>query len=185
MAFAHKFRLQVAESRLRKKSLSVIRIKDTYNLVDAREIGLIFNATDPARIEEVKNFVHSLQVKNTHVFVIGYVNEKNISDINLLRSGFNFFSLENLSWFYKPDIPFIEDFLNRKFNILFDLDLENSYPLRYIATLSNAGMKVGKYFDGCEYLDFMIKLEPNISMQYLIEQSVYYLNMLRKPAVNL
>lgn len=184
MAFANKFRLRVAESRLRKKSLSVTRKKDSCNFTEAREIGLIFNATDPARIEAVKNFVQSLSLNNVHVFVIGYVNEKKPSDIYLLRSGFNFFSLDNLTWFYKPVIPFIEDFLNRKFDILFDFDLENSFPLRYIATLSKAGMKVGRYFDGCEYLDFMIKLEPVNSMQYLIEQSVYYVNMIRKPVLN-
>jgi hypothetical protein len=184
VTFAHKFRLRVAESRLQKKILTVTRNKDTCNLTDAREIGLIFNATDPASIEEVKKIVSSLQAQNAHVFVIGYLNQKKISDINLLRSGFNFFSLANLTWFYRPVIPFIEDFLNRKFDILFDLDLENSYPLRYIATLSKAGMKVGRYFDGCEYLDFMIKLEPDNSIQYLIQQSVYYLNMLRKPTEN-
>jgi hypothetical protein len=180
--FANKFRLRVAESRLKKKSIAAIRKTSGCNLADAREIGLIFNASDPLRIEEVKKLVSSLQSQNVHVFVIGFVNEKKISDMNLLRSGFNFFSLANLTWFQKPVIPFIEDFLNRKFDILFDLDLENSFPLRYIATLSKAGMKVGRYFDGCEYLDFMIKLEPNNSIQYLIEQSVYYLNMLRKPA---
>ena len=183
MKFAHKFRLKVAESRLKKKCFAVTRIKDTCNLIEAKEIGLIFNASDPSIIEEVKKFVSSLQA-SAHVFVIGYVNEKKVADINLLRSGFNFFSMANLTWFYKPDIPFIEDFLNRKFDILFDLDLENSYPLRYIATLSKAGMKVGRFFDGCEYLDFMIKLEPNNSNQYLIEQSAYYLNMLRKPIEN-
>jgi hypothetical protein len=181
VTFAHKFRLRIAESRLKKKSLAVIRDKDGCNLADAREIGLIFNATNPDSIEEVKKFVTSLQNQNVHVFVIGYVNEKKITDINLMRSGFNFFSLVNLTWFYKPVIPFIEDFLNRKFDILFDLDLENSFPLRYIATLSKAGMKVGKYFEGCEYLDFMIKLDTNNSTEYLIDQSVYYLNMLRKP----
>ncbi len=181
MTFAHKFRLGIAESRLKKKSQLVKRSKDSCNLADAKEIGLIFNATDPSRIEEVKQFVNSLQTQNVHIFVIGFVNEKKISDMNLLRSGFNFFSLANLSWFYKPVIPFIEDFLNRKFDILFDLDIENSFPLRYIATLSKAGMKVGKYYDECEYLDFMIKLDANNSTGYLIEQSVYYLNMLRKP----
>jgi hypothetical protein len=181
VTFAHKFRLRVAESRLKKKSFTVTRKKDTCNLSRAKEIGLIFNATDPARLEEVKKFVNSLQAQNAHVFVIGYISEKKIADLNLLRSGFNFFSLTNLTWFYKPVIPFIEDFLNRKFDILFDLDLENSYPLRYIATLSAAGMKVGRYFDGCEYLDFMIKLESNTSLQYLIEQSIHYVNMLRKP----
>ena len=181
MTFAHKFRLRIAESRLKKKSLVLKRTKDSCNLAEAKEIGLIFNATDPARIEEVKKFVNGLQNQSAHVFVIGYVNEKKVSDISLMRSGFNFFSLVNLTWFYKPVIPFIEDFLNRKFDILFDLDIDNSFPLRYIATLSKAGMKVGKYYEGCEYLDFMIKLEANNSTAYLIEQSVYYLNMLRKP----
>jgi hypothetical protein len=169
---------------LQKKSLAVTRKKDSCNLADAKEIGVIFNASDPASIDEVKKIVNLLQANNAHVFVIGYLNEKKIADVNLLRSGYNFFSLANLTWFYKPVIPFIEDFLNRKFDILFDLDLENSFPLRYIATLSKAGMKVGRFFDGCEYLDFMIKLEPEISLRYLIEQSVYYLNIVRKPKEN-
>jgi hypothetical protein len=181
VTFARKFRLRVAESRLQKKSLMVARKKDTYNLADAKEIGLIFNATSPSSLEEVKKIVGSLQSQSAHVFVIGFLDDKKSIDINILRSGFNFFSVANLTWFYKPVIPFIDDFLNRRFDILFDLDLENAYPLRYIATLSKAGMKVGRYFEGCEYLDFMIKLEPDNSIKYLIEQSVYYLNMLKKP----
>lgn len=173
--------MKVAESRLEKRCAALKRVKGTFSLSDAREIGVIFNASDPVNLEGVKKFVAQLQELNPRIFVIGYVNDKKVNDISLLRSGFNYFTLKNLSWFLKPVSPFIDEFLNRHFDILFDLDLDNLYPLKYIASLSKAGMRVGRFFEECDYLDFMIKTDPEQSVAFLIEQAMYYLNMVRKP----
>ena len=73
-------------------------------------------------LKKLKSLVGSLQSQGVACICYRLCEcKKDFEDVNLLRSGFNFFSLDNLTWFYKPVIPFIEDFLNRKFDILFDL----------------------------------------------------------------
>ncbi len=182
MKFAFRYRLRVAERRLDRKCVALPRKKETFSLAEAREIGIVFEASPTVNLEDIKQFVQQLEEMQAKVFVIGYLDDiKKIDENALMRTGFNYFTGKNLTFFLKPVSPFIEDFLNRKFDILFDLNLENSFPLRYIASLSKAGMKVGKYDDHCDYLDFMIKTETKPSMAYLIEQSMFYLNMIRKP----
>jgi hypothetical protein len=177
----YKFRNNVAQSRLQKRAGQVMRREAGTNLADAKDIGLIFDATDPASISAIKKFVNELQGNNCRVFVIGFVDTKKIEDTNLIRSGFNLFSQHELTWFFKPVSPFIEDFLNRRFDILFNLDLNHKYPLCYISSLSKASFKVGKFYESCDHLDFMINVNEHNKVGFLIEQLVKYLNMIKVP----
>jgi hypothetical protein len=64
------------------------------------------------------------------------------------------------------------------YHLLLDLNLRNVFPLKHIATLSNAEFKVGRS-DGyrAKVCDFGIQSDSD-DLNYLIEQIVKYLNML-------
>lgn len=183
MAFAHKLRLSLGESRLRKKLKDVRREKRACNLAEARTAGILFDATDPSGFEPVKSLVSQLTDRGIQVQIIGFVNDKKVPDAYLLRRSFNFISRNELSWIYRPTSDFVDDFIKTPFDILFNLDLKNFYPTRYITTLSRAKFKAGLYQDDNEFLDFMISLKPNPSLENLIFQLLSYLGELKtKPS---
>ncbi|MFN8209127.1 MAG: hypothetical protein U0T82_17230 [Bacteroidales bacterium] len=179
MAFAHKLRLSLGESKLRKKSKDVRRDKRACNLREARTAGILFDASDPSGFEPVKSLVSQLTDRGIQVQIIGFVNDKKVPDAYLLRRSFNFISRNELSWIYRPTPDFADEFIQTSFDILFNLDLKNSFPTRYITTLSRAKFKTGLYQEQNEFLDFMISLKPNPSLENLIFQLLSYLGELK------
>jgi hypothetical protein len=59
--------------------------------------------------------------------------------------------------------------------------LNHKFPLCYISSLSKASLKVGKFYESCDHLDFMINVDAQNTVAFLVEQSVKYLNMVKVP----
>jgi len=111
------------------------------------------------------------------VEVLGYVNDKQVPDHYLLRTGFNFFCMKDLNWFQRPVRPFALDFSNRNFDILFDLTLEEKFPLKYLSGLSPAAYKIGIFKETGDH-DLMIELQEEKTVPYLVEQVKHYLSLI-------
>ena len=80
----------------------------------------------------------------------------------------------------KPNNPIVNNFINRKFDILICLNLERSIPLQYVSSLAHASFKIGR-FDKSDYTiyDFMIKTEGQTSLKQMIDQVNHYLNLIK------
>ena len=87
------------------------------------------------------------------------------------------FILQDLNWFQKPIRPFTLDFSSRKFDILFDLSIEEYFPLKYLSGLSPATYKIGIFEEPGDY-DLMIGLQENKTMAFLVEQVKHYLSLI-------
>ncbi|MBN1596995.1 MAG: hypothetical protein JW894_01770 [Bacteroidales bacterium] len=129
------------------------------NLVSAKSIGILFNATYQVSFEIVKEMVKNLSTKNNSIDVLGYVDSKQLIDHYLYRKGFDFFTHKQLNWFYKPETESVNKFIKKPFDILINLSLDEPYPIQYILATSKARFKVGKYSEEQPYLDLMIDLE--------------------------
>jgi hypothetical protein len=129
------------------------------NLNDARSIGVVYDATQPVSFEIIKEFVRKLSEKAEKISILGYVDSKNIQDQLLYRKGFDLISRKDLNWFYKPNAPVAEKFMNEPFDILLNLSLADHFPIRYIVTMSKAAFKAGRFTTSDESLDFMIDIE--------------------------
>jgi hypothetical protein len=105
------------------------------------------------------------------------VNDKEVPDYYLLRTGFNFFCLKDLNWFRRPNRPFALEFSTREFDLLFDLSLEEYFPLKYLTRLSPASYKIGLFRDTDDY-DLMIELHEPKTLPYLVEQVRHYLSLI-------
>jgi hypothetical protein len=108
---------------------------------------------------------------------MGFVDDQEIPDHYLLRKGFQFFCQKDLKWSKVPGVPFVRDFSVKTFDILFDLSLEDHFPVNYILKLSPATYKIGRLVKHTEY-DLMIDIEKEISINYLIEQIRHYLSII-------
>jgi len=129
------------------------------NIQNAKSIGILFDATQQISFEIVKELVKDLEKNKSKVEVLGFVDSKQLIDHYLYRKGFNFFTHNELNWYYKPVGENVESFVKKPFDILLDLSLENPYPMNYILACSQAKFKAGRFCQDQEYLDFMIDIE--------------------------
>ena len=143
----------------------------TCNVERAKKIGILFNATHQVSFEIVKALVKKISAKNNSVDVLGFVDSKQLIDHYLYRKGFEFFTRNQLNWYYKPTEETVEKFINKEFDLLLDLSLDNPFPIQYILASSKAKFKAGRYSESQEYLDFMIDIEKeNRAMEELKKQ---------------
>lgn len=140
---------------------------------------MIFICSSEDDFETVRNFKKYLEEKKIKTSALGFINDKQIPDHFLLRTGFNFFSLKNLDWYFRPKSQFINDFINEKFDILFDLSVGDFFPVHYVITLSPSEYKVGR-FKNTEDYDLMIETGKNKQISFLVDQIKHYLNMIHR-----
>lgn len=169
-----------AHAVLSSKKKKIKRERGVFNFDSAKNCGIVFNATTQESYERAKMFIDFLITKNINVIAIGFVNSKEVQEFYRETVHFKYFSRKNINWYGKPKNTNVDDFINNKFDILFDLSLANDFPLEYIAALSLAKFKVGRYTTDKADYDFMIDISKNPKHDYLIEQIKNYISMLNK-----
>jgi len=142
------------------------------NLDNARRVGIIYNATEYISFEIIKDLVKQLSDNAVHVSVLGYVDSKKLIDHYLYRKGFDFFSKNDLNWYYRPVSELAVRFMDEPFDLLLNLSLEDHFPIHYITTLSMASFKAGRYFPVDESLDFMIDIEKENQTMRRLHQDI-------------
>jgi hypothetical protein len=162
---------------LGRKAKHIKRNKRIHNFTTAGSAGLIFNCSTEEEFSAVKDFKQFLESESIKTDVIGYISDKQVPDHYLLRTGFKFFCQKNLTWYYRPDMAFTDEFMKKNYDILFDLSLRELFPVNYLVKLSPADYKIGRYRDVNQY-DLMIDIKDNKSVSYLIDQIKHYLSIL-------
>jgi hypothetical protein len=128
------------------------------NIEKAESIGILFNATNQVSFEIIKELVKNLTSKNNTIDVLGFVDSKQLIDHYLYRKGFEFFTRKQLNWFYKPETENVKTFIEKPFDLLLNLSLDEPYPILYILAFSKAKFKAGIFSEGQQFLDFMIDI---------------------------
>ena len=181
MEFIRNLRSKVGYALLRRKVRATDRSVKAVHLYSAKKAAVVFRATGQADFELIQNFIKTMKEEGVDVSAVGFVKEKKIPNMFLLRKGYSFFCLEDLNWYCKPIAPFVESFLKEKFDILIDLNLERCLPLDYLVYLADAGFKAGKHFVGDHPFDLTIDVNKNNNLAYLIDQLQHYLSLINKP----
>jgi hypothetical protein len=162
----------------KEKSKSVCHRQMT-NLHDAQRIGILYTLDDVPDYERVSDFVSQLQSDHKEVKALGFVKNKNLIQRFLPRLSFDFFSKRDLTWFYKPIHTQVKDFIEKEFDLLIDLSLKDNFPLKYIAGLSNALLRVGKFSEeNTAYYDLMIDTKPTMTTDEYLSQIQHYLTII-------
>jgi hypothetical protein len=159
MKFFEKIKAGYGERVLEKNLRNQHRNVSVCNIQYAQNIGIIYNATEFVSFEIIKEFAKTLSQNKANISILGYVNSKKLIDHYLYRKGFDFFSRNDLNWYYKPVSEKTVAFVRQPFDILINLSLEIYYPIQYLVALSPATFKVGKYSGDEKYLDMMIDME--------------------------
>ena len=176
-----KLRYSIGERKLSRKAAQLHRQKQVHNFNTCKSAVILFDATRPEDFVIVKDFLKYLTELKIKSSLFGYVDSDHVSANLLLRENCHFFCNKDLNVVYKPNTAATAEFLNKRFDILFDLSLKDYYPLRYLTTLSLAQFKVGSFSEGVNDLDLMIDVRKEPKISYLIDQIRIYVSLLNNP----
>lgn len=165
---------------LKNKIANHNREKNTHGFSSARTCGVVFNATDKDDYEKALKFIAYIQELGIETDAVGYVHKRELMSFFLPHKNIDYFSKKNLNLFGVPNNPYIEDFVEKKFDILIDICFEEFFPVEYIVSLSKAAFKVGRQLPYRNYYDLMINIKDNNDLEYFINQIKHYLSILNR-----
>lgn len=146
------------------------------NLHQAKSIGIVYDATDSSLDHAVSDFAEYLRNAGKEVDIIGYIS--NVKKDQVVEE-FKFTNKE-IAWNYIPQTPIVDQFVAKAFDILVCLNTAPTAPLEYIAAMSHARFRVGKYFPSQEkHFEWMINDEEGRDIDYLIRQVRTFLTKLK------
>ena len=151
----------------------------TLSFDEAKRIGIVYEATEEKNYELVKNLVKDLRDQKKDVLALGYVDLKELPAMRFAKLGLDFFTKKDLTWYMKPNHPMVSKFIQQDFDILINLDIEKCFPVNYVAALTKANFKIGRYDKkNSHFCDFLIKTDENTSLKQFIEHVNHYLRFI-------
>ena len=90
------------------------------------------------------------------------------------------YCIQDLNWYYKPQNYIIDNFIKKEYDILINLSDSSCIPIKYLVASSVARFKIGRFEEGYEIYDLMIKLEKEKGKERLMEEIKHYLNLINK-----
>ena len=169
----------------RKDLEKVSKNRKLTNLKDAKKVGILYNLDDISDYDVIADFVTQLQHDRKEVKALGFVENKELVNRFLPKLSYDFFSVHDITWYYKPVKPKVMDFIHSDFDLLIDLDMKDNLPLKYISGLSMAMCRVGRYSESStSCYDVMLKVESNTFVKEFIKQVTHYLTIINDDRKN-
>jgi len=134
----HKLGIRVLNNKLRNFK----RQRESHNFESAKTAGILFTPTDQVSFEQIKQFLSYLSTYKLQIYVLGYIDSKTIPESFLFWKGINLFSRKELGWMFIPKSTIVTDFIDKPFDILFDLSMTDFFPVQYISRLSKSKLKL-------------------------------------------
>lgn len=155
--------------------------RETVGFDEAKKIGILYDATDERDYETVKNYVKQVRSQyKKDILAMGFVDRKQLPPSQFAQYGLDFFTRKDLNFRMIPIDPIVQNFIHERFDILINLHSGRSFPLQYIAAMSNARFRVGRY-DKRNMLcyDMMIQLAGEPGIKTMIEEMENFLRKLK------
>ncbi len=156
------------------------RDKKLVSFSDARNVGIVYLVSNQGIFNKVKLLIRKLNSPYRQVMALGFVDRDSIPDYCVAANSGYYFDKKDLNWYGAPKNDYIKEFIDKEFDIIIDLTLEEVYALQYIVALSKSKLKVGRFSKSMEkYYDLMIKNNNDILSDEYIDQILYYLDILK------
>lgn len=149
---------------------------------EAVRIGILYDATDERDYEVVKAYVKQVRsVYKKDVLAMGFVDKKQLPAGQFAQYGLDFFTRKELDFRLIPRDPIVDNFIREPFDILINLSNGKSFPLRYIAALSHAKFRIGRYDKrNLSCYEMMLQLPPDTGIKTVIEETERYLRQVKR-----
>lgn len=176
MEFLSGLKQKIGNRILTNRLKSHERQRESHNLQSAKTAGILFTPTDQASFEQIKQFLTYLNTFKLQIYVLGYIDSTAIPETFLFWKGINLFSRKDLKWTKVPNSQVVTDFIDKPFDILFDLSLEDFYAVSYISRLSKAKFKIGRYTREHDTYDLMFELNEEVKLETYLDHIKHYVN---------
>jgi len=187
MNLLHKIRITIGNYLLNKGIASLKRNKKLVNINSTGSIAILFELTEDSVYYSIQKYFQKFQEKKIKVKALGYASNKLATNQFLPVLSFDFFSNKQMNWFYIPKAQCVQDFVDTDYDICINIASENVFPLKYIAGMSKARLKVGAYSNEmpgklykelASIYDIMLLAEENHDQIKFLDNIHEYLNML-------
>ncbi len=146
------------------------------NLNDAKNIGIIYDSTDPDQDITITKFAEMLRNKGKKVEIMAFINDKKIDH----KGDITIFNPKVVNWYGIPLDERVNAFCNKPFDLLICAIMKESRPLEYIAYLSKAKYRIGPFDQQKTHCyDLMIEMGNKTDLNYLLQQMVYFLENIK------
>jgi hypothetical protein len=164
--------MKIKEIYARKKLAKLISNIDRRpvfpDINTVKTIGVIWQPTQKEAFQYLKSYFNREQVIFRGFCVFEAITNPH-QDSNTL-------TVKDLDFWGLPK----EEFTNIRFEVLFNIALENNLVLDYITALSQARFKVGCSPNIKNYFDLNINIGENRDPMYIAKQQIFYLAQLNK-----
>lgn len=156
-----------------ERLISTIDHKPVFpNINTVKTIGVIWQPTQKDAFQYLKSYFNREQVIFRGFCVFESITNPQ-QDSNTL-------TVKDLDFWGLPKKEKVEEFINIKFEVLFNIALDNNLVIDYITALSQARFKVGSSPDTNNHFDLNINIDENRDAMYLAKQQIFYLAQLNK-----
>lgn len=176
MEMFRNFRLSRGKLMMQRKQARLKRSRFRGNINSAKKIGIIWDASKPDEFAVLTQFHQKMSERNIDVQILGYYPGKDIPDRITAIRYLTCLKPVDLNFFYRPVSAEATRFITTPFDILFDTNFRNIFPLQYISCLSAAGLKVGIFeneYDASPF-DLMIEMKPG-NLNGFLSEAIRYL----------
>lgn len=151
------------------------------NFSDIKSIGIIWNASKNIEFQSLARFQQRMSERNIDVKIVGYFDGKNLPDQYTAIRYLTCIRKTELNHFYIPDSAEIKSLIDKKFDIIIDINFEKLFPLVYITDLSVASFKVGLFEAEVDppRFDLMMEMRKPVNVDNYLSQTIQYLEMIR------
>ena len=163
---------KIARRKLDKIISAIERSPVFPNINKVKTIGVIWQPTQKEAFQFMKSFFNREQVIFRGFCVFEEITNPH-QDANTL-------TVKDLDFWGLPKKEKVEEFTNIRFEVLFNIALEDNLVLDYITALSQARFKIGSSPNEINFFDLNINIGENRDPMYLAKQQIFYLAQLNK-----
>ena len=163
---------KIARRKLSKIIQAIERSPVFPNINKVKTIGVIWQPTQKEAFQFMKSFFNREQVIFRGFCVFEAITNPH-QDANTL-------TVKDLDFWGLPKKDKVDEFINIRFEVLFNIALEDNLVLDYITALSQARFKIGCSQNVNNYFDMNINIGENLDPMYVAKQQIFYLAQLNK-----
>ncbi len=174
-------KIHLAKKTILKNKSQIKRSAKFINLDEAHSVLVLFELKDEQTFKEVERFAESLRLRGKQVKLWCYYPQNKLPLFFTPTGNQQCLTRKQLKWFPIPNEKAIAGFNEIQPDILIDLSQSDCYPMKYLATISGATLKVGENSDFNQFIfDLLIQKDDHLPLTNFIQNVTHYLTHINK-----
>ena len=150
----------------RKFNKASTKVDETYHVnLSKTNISILFDGTTHETRTPVEALIAELRDNGHEVFPLGYIDNYSVAS----SYPFKHFYRKNLNFYFIPNHPDVDKFVNKNYTILINLAPRDNLTMHYLSKITNAEFKVGPLKDNMEIYNLMIQPEESQNTTQMID----------------